>query len=41
MADDSNTLSRRQFAAKAAMAALSAAIVPSRVLGAQAPSKRP
>ena len=41
MTDDSNrTLSRRQFAARAAMAALSAAIVPSRVLGAQAPSKR-
>jgi len=40
MTDDLNrTLSRRQFAARAAMAALSAAIVPSRVLGAQAPSK--
>ena len=39
MTDDSNrTISRRQFATRAAMAALSAAIVPSRVLGTQAPS---
>jgi predicted dehydrogenase len=41
MTDDSNrTLSRRQFAARTAMAALSAAIVPARVLGAQAPSNK-
>jgi predicted dehydrogenase len=41
MSDDSNrTISRRQFAARTALAALSAAIVPSRVLGAQAPSNR-
>ncbi len=41
MTDDSNrTLSRRQFAARTAMAALSAAIVPGRVLGAQAPSNK-
>ena len=41
MTDDSNrTLSRRQFAVRAAMAALSTAIVPSRVLGAQAPGNR-
>ena len=41
MTDDSNrALSRRQFAARAAMAALSAAIVPSRALGAQAPSNK-
>jgi predicted dehydrogenase len=41
MSDDSNrTISRRQFAATTALGALSAAIVPSRVLGAQAPSNR-
>src|SRR6476619_5914751 len=41
MTDDSNRiLSRRQFASTAAMAALSAAIVPSRVLGAQAPGNK-
>ncbi len=41
MTDDSNrTLSRRQFAARTAMAALSAAIVPGRVLGGQAPSHK-
>ena len=41
MTDDSNrTVSRRQFASTTAMAALSAAIVPSRVLGAQAPSNK-
>ena len=34
------TISRRQFAATTALAALSAAIVPSRVLGAQAPSNK-
>ena len=33
-------ISRRQFAATAALGALSAAIVPSRVLGAQAPSNK-
>ena len=41
MSEDSNrTISRRQFAATTALAALSAAIVPSRVLGAQAPSNK-
>src|SRR3970282_991944 len=35
-----NTLSRRQFASTSALAALSAAIVPSRVLGAEAPSNK-
>jgi predicted dehydrogenase len=39
MTDDSNrTVTRRQFAATTGLAALSAAIVPSRVFGAQAPS---
>ena len=41
MSDDSTrTLSRRQFTSTAAMAALSAAIVPSRVLGQDAPSNK-
>jgi predicted dehydrogenase len=40
MGDESNGISRRKFAATTAMAALSAAIVPSRVLGAQAPSNK-
>lgn len=41
MSDESNrSISRRKFATTAAMAALSAAIVPSRVLGAQAPSEK-
>ena len=41
MSEDSNrSISRRQFAATTALAALSAAIVPSRVLGAQAPSNK-
>jgi predicted dehydrogenase len=41
MTDDSpRTRSRRQFAATSALAALSAAIVPRRVLGAQAPSNK-
>ena len=41
MTNDSNrALSRRQFAARAAMAALSAAIVPSRAIGAQAPGNK-
>ena len=41
MSDDSNRpITRRQFASTAAMAALSAAIVPSRVFGAQAPSNK-
>ncbi len=41
MSDEPNrTISRRQFAATTAKAALSAAIVPSRVLGAQAPSNK-
>jgi len=41
MADDSNrTLSRRQFASASALAALSATIVPSRVLGADGPSNK-
>ena len=41
MTDDSSpTVSRRQFAATSALAALSAAIVPSRVLGADAPSNK-
>ena len=41
MTDDKRrTLSRRQFASTSALAALSATIVPSRVLGAQAPSNK-
>ena len=41
MSDDSTqTISRRQFTSTAAMAALSAAIVPSRVLGQDAPSNK-
>jgi len=41
MTDDlRKTVSRRQFTSSSALAALSAAIVPSRVLGAQAPSKK-
>ena len=41
MSDDSTqTISRRQFTSTAAMAALSAAIVPSRVLGQEAPSNK-
>ena len=41
MTDDSTrSMSRRRFASTTALAALSAAIVPSRVLGAQAPSNR-
>ena len=41
MTDDSRpTKTRRQFASTTAMAALSAAIVPSRVFGAQAPSNK-
>ena len=41
MSDDSTrTVSRRQFTSTAAMAALSAAIVPSRVLGQDAPSNK-
>ena len=41
MADDSSrTLSRRQFASASALAALSATIVPSRVLGADGPSNK-
>ena len=36
--DPTRSMSRRQFASTAALAALSAAAVPSRVLGAQAPS---
>jgi hypothetical protein len=38
--DSSRTLSRRQFASTSALAALSAAIVPSRVLGKDAPSNK-
>ena len=38
--DSPRTVSRRQFTSTAAMAALSAAIVPSRVLGRQAPSNK-
>jgi hypothetical protein len=38
--DSTRTLSRRQFASRSALAALSAAIVPSRVLGAEAPSNK-
>jgi predicted dehydrogenase len=38
--DSTRTLSRRQFASRSALAALSAAIVPSRVLGADAPSNK-
>src|SRR3970282_249568 len=38
--EPNRTISRRQFAATTAKAALSAAIVPSRVLGAQAPSNK-
>ena len=41
MADDAiKTVSRREFASTSALAALSAAIVPSRVLGADAPSNK-
>ena len=41
MSDDSTrNVSRRQFTSTAAMAALSAAIVPSRVLGQDAPSNK-
>jgi predicted dehydrogenase len=40
MSDRSRTVSRRQFAATSALTALSAAIVPGRVLGAQAPSNK-
>src|SRR3954470_12094325 len=41
MTDDSRrTVTRRQFTSTAALAALSAAIVPSRVLGGQAPSNK-
>jgi predicted dehydrogenase len=41
MADDvTKTVSRREFASTSALAALSAAIVPSRVLGADAPSNK-
>ena len=41
MRDDSTrTVSRRQFTSTAAMAALSAAIVPSRVVGQEAPSNK-
>ena len=41
MADDAiKTVSRRKFASTSALAALSAAIVPSRVLGADAPSNK-
>jgi predicted dehydrogenase len=41
MTDDSNrTVSRRRFVSTTALAAVSAAIVPSRVLGAQAPSNK-
>ena len=41
MTDDSTrSMSRRRFASTTALAALSAAIVPSRVLGAQAPSNK-
>jgi len=38
--DPTRSMSRRQFASTSALAALSAAIVPSRVLGAQAPSNK-
>ncbi|HEX9186983.1 MAG TPA: Gfo/Idh/MocA family oxidoreductase [Vicinamibacteria bacterium] len=38
--DPTRSISRRQFASTTALAALSAAIVPSRVLGAQAPSNK-
>ena len=37
--DPKNTVSRRQFASTSALAALSAVIGPSRVLGAEAPSR--
>ena len=41
MSDDPRpTVSRRQFATTSALAALSAAVVPRRVLGAQAPGNR-
>jgi hypothetical protein len=41
MADhQKSTVSRRQFASTSALAALSTAIVPSRVLGADAPSNK-
>ena len=41
MSDNSRrTVSRRQFASTSALAALSAAVVPRRVLGAQAPSRK-
>jgi hypothetical protein len=38
--DSTRTLSRRQFASRSALAALSAAIAPHRVLGADAPSNK-
>jgi predicted dehydrogenase len=40
MTDDLKTVSRRQFTSASALAALSAAIVPRRVLGAEAPSNK-